>query len=81
MKIYVVNEYIIEKDFRLNTGYFTDVELAKSVHPSNGIDFVTINEMSLLDGQFLPTGKAMSRELEEGIWTEWIEIHINEFNT
>lgn len=80
MEIYVVNEFAIEEDFRLNTGYFTEVELAKSLQPSLGIDFVSIQEMSLLDGQFLPPGKAITRELEDGIWSDWIEIHIKEFN-
>jgi hypothetical protein len=78
LKIYEVNEHTLEDDYHIVTGIFTELSLAQSVKPLKSIELVIINEMSLHDGQFFPTGYTYYKEIEldeEGnqVWSRWVE--------
>lgn len=84
LKIYEVNEYSIEDDYHTVTGIFSELSLAQSVKPLKSIELVIINEMSLHDGQFFPTGYTYAKQLEfydEGnqVWSSWLEVYNKPF--
>ena len=77
MKIYVIDEHVIDDDYHDTSGIFTDLQLAQTVEPMQAIDLMIIKEMVLLDNQFVPTGYSCCREKCEDskTWSEWIEVN------
>jgi len=77
MKIYVIDEYILEGDYHNTLGIFTELQLAQTVQPTQGIELMIIKEMLLLDSQFLPSGFSCMKEKTEDddVWSEWVEMN------